>query len=485
MVPMASLVRSRMTLAPLAVLLLALAALSGCAEGGEFDERGGPAYPQQPVGYTPPPAQPPAPPMPPEQAVEPSLAEPERPADQQQEVAAGEEGPDPEQPSGGLTPDAEYADTDPAALTDFRGALDPYGDWVEDPSYGTVWVPSAGAVGADFTPYVTAGHWTYDNEYVWVSDYPWGWAPFHYGRWAWVDSIGWEWIPGRTYAGAWVAWRYGWGDWPYVGWAPLGPRWCWRGGTAVGLGYGSRAPYAYVGSGELFSPGVGTRVITGPQAGVIEGHTQPYSPGSSTLAGRVVATPSVGGPPPQVLHIPASLVAHGSVADRGVATARAFSRPSTAVRYGARRPQAVTPRTAAASFGRPGALGANPPSYAPQPSHFGGRLGAGFSGGGVANAPGYGRPYYPGTTTRPYYSSAPGVVPRYSAPSAGLPRYSAPAAGYHGAPAASGGTHYAPPAGGGHSSGGYSGGGFRGGGWGGGFHGGGGGGGSHGGGGRR
>jgi hypothetical protein len=475
---------SRTTIAPLAALLLALAAVSGCAEGGEFDERGGPAYPQQPVGYTPPPPQPTAPPAPPAQSAELSPGQPEQPADQQ-EVGVGEDGSNAEEPAG----DAVYPDTDPSALTDFRGALDPYGDWVEDPSYGTVWVPSAGAVGTDFTPYVTAGHWSYDNEYVWVSDYSWGWAPFHYGRWVWVDGIGWEWIPGRAYAGAWVSWRYGWGDWPYVGWAPLGPRWCWRGGTAVGLGYGPRAPYAYVGTGELFSPGVGTRVISGPQAGVIEGHTQPYSPGSANLSGRVLATPTVGGPPPQILHIPASLVAHGAVADRGVATARAFSRPSTAVRYGAHTPQAVTPRTAAASVGRPGVPGASPPAYPPQPSHFGGRFGAGFSGGGVPNAPGYGRPYYPGTTTRPYYSTPPAGMPRYSAPSTSLPRYSAPAPSFRGAPASPGGTHSAPPAatGGYHPSGGYSGGGFRGGGgWGGGFHGGGGGGGgSHGGGGRR
>src|SRR3984957_14695181 len=74
-----------------------------------------------------------------------------------------------------------YADTDPSALTDYRSTLDPYGTWVDDPNYGTVWVPNADQVGSDFTPYVSAGHWTYDDEddYVWISDYAWGWAPFH------------------------------------------------------------------------------------------------------------------------------------------------------------------------------------------------------------------------------------------------------------------------------------------------------------------
>src|ERR1035441_2081240 len=88
----------------------------------------------------------------------------------------------------------QYSDTDPSALTDFRAPLDPYGVWVDDPNYGTIWVPNSDAVGADFTPYVSGGHWTYDDDdWVWVSDYPWGWAPFHYGRWVAIDGRGWGW----------------------------------------------------------------------------------------------------------------------------------------------------------------------------------------------------------------------------------------------------------------------------------------------------
>ena len=103
-----------------------------------------------------------------------------------------------------------YSDTDPSALTEFRPALDGHGQWINDPTYGTIWVPNEGEVGTEFVPYTTAGHWTYDDaqNYVWVSDYSWGWAPFHYGRWVHVRH-GWAWIPGRTYAGAWVVWRDG------------------------------------------------------------------------------------------------------------------------------------------------------------------------------------------------------------------------------------------------------------------------------------
>jgi len=53
-----------------------------------------------------------------------------------------------------------------------------------------------------------------------VSDYPWGWGPFHYGRWFYDDYYGWAWVPGPEWGPAWVAWRSGGG---YYGWAPLGP----------------------------------------------------------------------------------------------------------------------------------------------------------------------------------------------------------------------------------------------------------------------
>src|SRR5882724_6357902 len=55
------------------------------------------------------------------------------------------------------------ADTDPSALGDFHDSLAPYGTWEEDATYGTVWVPASTVVGADFTPYVSAGHWGLDG----------------------------------------------------------------------------------------------------------------------------------------------------------------------------------------------------------------------------------------------------------------------------------------------------------------------------------
>ena len=52
-------------------------------------------------------------------------------------------------------------------------------------------------VGADFTPYYTGGHWVLTEfGWTWVSDWSWGWAPFHYGRWIIVSGYGWCWVPG-------------------------------------------------------------------------------------------------------------------------------------------------------------------------------------------------------------------------------------------------------------------------------------------------
>jgi hypothetical protein len=101
----------------------------------------------------------------------------------------------------------------------FYDELSPYGQWIDYPGHGYVWVPDAGN---DFRPYSSNGHWVWtDNyEWMWVSDYDWGWGPFHYGRWEEDPYYGWFWVPGYEWSPAWVAWRDG-GE--YYGWAPLRP----------------------------------------------------------------------------------------------------------------------------------------------------------------------------------------------------------------------------------------------------------------------
>ncbi|HET8829571.1 MAG TPA: DUF6600 domain-containing protein [Pelobium sp.] len=105
------------------------------------------------------------------------------------------------------------------SLQVFYDELSYHGDWIDNPEYGYVWRPN---VGRDFRPYYTNGHWVM-TEYgnTWVSDYEWGWAPFHYGRWFHDKYDGWIWAPDTEWGPAWVTWRTGGG---YYGWAPLAPR---------------------------------------------------------------------------------------------------------------------------------------------------------------------------------------------------------------------------------------------------------------------
>lgn len=111
--------------------------------------------------------------------------------------------------------------------------LDQYGQWQVEADYGQVWFPDD--VGPGWVPY-RHGHWAWVAPWgwTWISDAPWGFAPFHYGRWS-VFGGRWGWIPGpvgvsAVYAPALVAfvggsgWQVsvGFGSVP-IGWYPLGP----------------------------------------------------------------------------------------------------------------------------------------------------------------------------------------------------------------------------------------------------------------------
>ena len=121
--------------------------------------------------------------------------------------------------NGATAPDAAAgAADDSASFQTFYDALGSQGTWIQSSDYGYVWQPQVND--PDWAPY-TAGHWVYsDDGWTWVSDESFGWATYHYGRWANIDGTGWVWVPGYTWAPAWVSWRYGDG---YAGWAPLPP----------------------------------------------------------------------------------------------------------------------------------------------------------------------------------------------------------------------------------------------------------------------
>ncbi|MGA9544721.1 MAG: hypothetical protein WBQ85_14195, partial [Candidatus Sulfotelmatobacter sp.] len=94
--------------------------------------------------------------------------------------------------------------------------------------------------------------------WTWVGFEPWGWAPYHYGRWMWYGNS-WAWWPGPVwgagfyrpfwspayvsffgFGGGWgLGFGFGWGGWGSFGWLPLGP--CdrfypWWGGYAGRFG---------------------------------------------------------------------------------------------------------------------------------------------------------------------------------------------------------------------------------------------------------
>ena len=108
--------------------------------------------------------------------------------------------------------------------------LDEYGTWRDVPEYGHVWVPTE--VEPGWAPYHD-GHWAWVDPWgwTWVDDAPWGFAPFHYGRWVSYGGY-WGWAPGPYwerpfYAPALVAWfgggfGFGFGFGGGFGWCPLG-----------------------------------------------------------------------------------------------------------------------------------------------------------------------------------------------------------------------------------------------------------------------
>jgi hypothetical protein len=246
----------------------------------------------------------------------------------------------------------QFDDADPDAVPLFHDVLAPYGTWTDDSRLGLVWIPSHDAVGDAFVPYGTHGRWTYRqvavdaeggtvpfHDYVWVSDLPWGWVAFHYGRWAYTGERGWAWIAGRRYAGAWVDWRapHAGGKDGIIGWGPTPPSHVWRvspgpyptrarllepldprDARLVAIPYAAFAtPYTYVQTRDLFAADLSGKLM----------------PAASALA-VAHATDPAGAPSPGALGFDAATVPAPPLMDRGLQQAWMLATPATASAIG-------------------------------------------------------------------------------------------------------------------------------------------------------
>ncbi|TAG45819.1 MAG: hypothetical protein EAZ30_14455 [Betaproteobacteria bacterium] len=118
--------------------------------------------------------------------------------------------------------------------------LDGHGNWRDEAGYGAVWFPNK--LPPDWAPY-RFGRWRWLAPWgwTWIDDAPWGFAPFHYGRWLFAGGR-WGWVPSHpsaasaqsrpVYAPALVGffgnqtgavWSASVASEPVVGWYPLAP----------------------------------------------------------------------------------------------------------------------------------------------------------------------------------------------------------------------------------------------------------------------
>lgn len=226
-----------------------------------------------------------------------------------------------------------------AGLAPFIELLSPHGTWLDLPAVGLAWRPDEAVVGPAFVPYSTHGRWV-ESEVGWVfeSDFLWGYATFHYGRWLRDGTHGWVWTPDTEWGAAWVEWRTA-GD--RVGWVPMPPS---------GFVYAaSMAPvYVVVPIVYLADPGFARYVVGGPDAA---GWIDASAPCERWWDDGVRGWPA--GPRPIVA---GPRGAGRSPQPRGVVTVRPPPRGTVAVRP----PEAegevrgrIVARPASASVGRP------------------------------------------------------------------------------------------------------------------------------------
>jgi hypothetical protein len=245
--------------------------------------------------------------------------------------------------------------------------LDTYGHWRDVPNYGPVWAPAT--VEAGWAPY-RAGHWGWVAPWgwTWIDDAPWGFAPFHYGRWAYVEGS-WGWCPGTiverpVYAPALVAFVGG-GGWSAslsfgggfgvgaaaVAWFPLGPHEVYVPPYPVSAAYVQQVNITHVTNINVNNFTVNNGIVTNvniqkttyvnqvapgavtavPQAAFVG--ARPVGAVAVVVPPRAIATAGVTAGPPSSMHAePASVLGHppGSIANVAHPSAAVLNRPFVA-----------------------------------------------------------------------------------------------------------------------------------------------------------
>lgn len=224
------------------------------------------------------------------------------------------------------------------------------GRWASAPAQGPTWYPDD--VPADWAPY-KHGRWKWVAPWgwTWIDDASWGFAPFHYGRWASTDGR-WGWVPGEyreapVYAPALVAFvDVPPGavvlDGPALGWIPLAPGEIYR-------------PYYY--AGPAYWQRVNVGVVVGAAA-------------AATIAAAIVAPLAVSA----YRNSSAAIVAPRAavVAGQPIAPAATLVRPGALASAPVRGPGSPpvappTPRSGGVPAGRPVA---QPPQLGPMPAGY-------------------------------------------------------------------------------------------------------------------
>lgn len=95
--------------------------------------------------------------------------------------------------AGGYAAAEEYVGSDQPEFYDAAADLSAYGYWGNIAGYGACWIPYG--ISARWMPF-GLGSWRYYRNlgWTWISAEPWGWLPYHYGKWFYTTH-GWAWSP--------------------------------------------------------------------------------------------------------------------------------------------------------------------------------------------------------------------------------------------------------------------------------------------------